>query len=237
MATSRSLASSVPGTQPVLQTPAAHNPRFVTASPDRQRNSGPLRIGNFSARLLRATRPNRRSSQPLAIGRTAHEHAGMRRPLFGIMWVTFGHLRPSGHIMPDHADDRGAVFLTLAPHDHPAYQPESDVCRSRPTSSWLIQIICSGPLICRGGGLSQAVGRRGRGRRRSRGLLAGAGRAAVGGWSSRGRRGWCGRWRQPSCWRSRRSGVGVGRACRPRPARQQHPARSGRRDLRGGGRR
>jgi hypothetical protein len=28
------------------------------------------------------------------------------------------HLRPSGHIMPDHAGDRGAVFLVLAPHDH-----------------------------------------------------------------------------------------------------------------------
>jgi hypothetical protein len=34
------------------------------------------------------------------------------------MWVTFGHLRPSGHIMPDHAGDRGAVLLVLAPHDH-----------------------------------------------------------------------------------------------------------------------
>jgi len=27
------------------------------------------------------------------------------------MWVIFDHLRPSGHIMPDHADDRGAVLL------------------------------------------------------------------------------------------------------------------------------
>ncbi len=43
------------------------------------------------------------------------------------MWVTFGHLRPSGHIMPDHAGDRGAVFLVLAPHDHPAYQAEAGV--------------------------------------------------------------------------------------------------------------
>src|SRR5215471_18366940 len=34
------------------------------------------------------------------------------------MWLTYGHLRPSGHIMPDHAGDRGAVFLVLAPHDH-----------------------------------------------------------------------------------------------------------------------
>jgi hypothetical protein len=40
------------------------------------------------------------------------------------MWVTFGHLRPSGHIMPDHAGDRGAVFLVLAPHDHFAYQAD-----------------------------------------------------------------------------------------------------------------
>jgi hypothetical protein len=29
--------------------------------------------------------------------------------------VSFAHLR---HIMPDHAGDRGAVFLVLAPHDH-----------------------------------------------------------------------------------------------------------------------
>ena len=36
------------------------------------------------------------------------------------MWVTFGHLRPSGHIMPDHAGDRGAVLLALAPHDPPS---------------------------------------------------------------------------------------------------------------------
>jgi len=41
-----------------------------------------------------------------------------QRPTRGIMWVTFGHLRPSGHIMPDHAGDRGAVLLDLAPHDH-----------------------------------------------------------------------------------------------------------------------
>jgi hypothetical protein len=33
------------------------------------------------------------------------------------MWVTFGHLRPSGHIMPDHGGDRGAALLVLAPHD------------------------------------------------------------------------------------------------------------------------
>ena len=42
------------------------------------------------------------------------------------MWVTFGHLRPAGHIMPDRAGDRGAVFLVLAPHDHLAYQTDAD---------------------------------------------------------------------------------------------------------------
>jgi len=40
------------------------------------------------------------------------------RPLIRIMWVIFDHLRPSGHIMPDHAGDRGAVLPVLAPHDH-----------------------------------------------------------------------------------------------------------------------
>src|SRR5690242_8841088 len=34
------------------------------------------------------------------------------------MWVIFDHLRPSGHIMPDHAGDRGAAWMVLAPHDH-----------------------------------------------------------------------------------------------------------------------
>ena len=32
--------------------------------------------------------------------------------------VIFDHLRPSGHIMPDHAGDRGAAWMVLAPHDH-----------------------------------------------------------------------------------------------------------------------
>jgi len=50
-------------------------------------------------------------------GGTSAESA-MGRTHLGIMWVTFGHLRPSGHIMPDHAGDRGAVLLVLAPHDH-----------------------------------------------------------------------------------------------------------------------
>jgi hypothetical protein len=41
-----------------------------------------------------------------------------KRSLIGIMWVIEDHLRPSGHIMPDHAGDRGAELLVLAPHDH-----------------------------------------------------------------------------------------------------------------------
>jgi hypothetical protein len=39
------------------------------------------------------------------------------RAVIGIMWVIEDHLRPSGHIMPDHAGDRGAELLVLAPHD------------------------------------------------------------------------------------------------------------------------
>src|SRR4029077_3688917 len=33
---------------------------------------------------------------------------------FGIMWVAFDHLYPSGRIMPDHAGDRGAADSGLA---------------------------------------------------------------------------------------------------------------------------
>ena len=36
----------------------------------------------------------------------AQESVG-RLPHCGIIWVTFGHLGPSGHIMPDHAGDQG----------------------------------------------------------------------------------------------------------------------------------
>ena len=44
-------------------------------------------------------------------------------PLIGIVWVIFDHLRPSGHIMPDHAGDRGAVPLDLGASRSPPYQP------------------------------------------------------------------------------------------------------------------
>jgi hypothetical protein len=40
------------------------------------------------------------------------------RPVIGIMWVIEDHLRPSGHIMPDHVGDRGAVRQILEPRDH-----------------------------------------------------------------------------------------------------------------------
>jgi hypothetical protein len=80
--------------------------------PDPSTAAGPARRGiydttNATPQLRALASPSRRSY----------------RTRSGIMWVTFGHLRPSGHIMPDHAGDRGAVFLVLAPHDHPAYQP------------------------------------------------------------------------------------------------------------------
>jgi hypothetical protein len=42
----------------------------------------------------------------------------LARAVCGIMWVIFDHHRPPGHIMPDHAGDRGAALLVLAPHDH-----------------------------------------------------------------------------------------------------------------------
>ena len=66
-----------------------------------------------------------------------HKNAMPELAHIGIMWVTFGHLRPSGHIMPDHAGDRGAVFLVLAPHDHLAYQAESDA------PAWSLGLACT----------------------------------------------------------------------------------------------
>ena len=40
------------------------------------------------------------------------------------MWVTFGHLRPSGHIMPDHGGDRGAAHLDPGASRSPPYQAD-----------------------------------------------------------------------------------------------------------------
>jgi hypothetical protein len=40
------------------------------------------------------------------------------------MWVTFGYLRPSGHIMPDHGGDRGAAHLDPGASRSPPYQPD-----------------------------------------------------------------------------------------------------------------
>ena len=37
------------------------------------------------------------------------------------MWVIFDHLRPSGHIMPDHVGDRGVVRLDFGASRSPAY--------------------------------------------------------------------------------------------------------------------
>jgi hypothetical protein len=46
-----------------------------------------------------------------------------------IMWVIFDHLRPPGHIMPDHAGDRGAVLPGPGASRSPPYQTEADVGR------------------------------------------------------------------------------------------------------------
>jgi hypothetical protein len=40
------------------------------------------------------------------------------------MWVIFDHLRPSGHMTPDHVGDRGAVRLDLGGSRLPTYQPD-----------------------------------------------------------------------------------------------------------------
>ena len=69
------------------------------------------------------------------------------------MWVTFGHLRPSGHIMPDHAGDRGTALLVLAPHDHLHIKQKRSARRAaRPRSR-----SCYGlTTICRRGSRRQA---------------------------------------------------------------------------------
>ena len=61
-------------------------------------------------------RPGRQADSR-AMPTHAHTMLFQRTPC-GIMWVIEDHLRPSGHIMPDHAGDRGAELLVLAPHDH-----------------------------------------------------------------------------------------------------------------------
>ena len=59
------------------------------------------------------------------------------RSISGIMWVIFDHLRPSGHIMPDHVGDRGAARLDLGASRSPTYQPEE--CASASGRSTLIR--------------------------------------------------------------------------------------------------
>jgi hypothetical protein len=95
-----------------------------------------------------------------------------RGTLIGIMLVTFGHLRPSGHIMPDHAGDRGAVPSVLAPHDHPAYQADQ-------VDGWRVaRPVVYGITGDRAGGLDRA-GRRGCAHSHSRPLPAEPGAAEV----------------------------------------------------------
>jgi hypothetical protein len=60
-------------------------------------------------------------------GATNYLGSSIERPDLGIMWVIFDHLRPSGHIMPDHAGDRGAVFTGPGASRSPPYQPDPDV--------------------------------------------------------------------------------------------------------------
>ena len=46
--------------------------------------------------------------------------------------MTFGHLRPPGHIMPDHGGDRGAAQLDLGASRSPPYQADADVLSGVP---------------------------------------------------------------------------------------------------------
>ena len=64
--------------------------------------------------------PARRESRHAQAGvqRTGQHPCPAKHAICGIMWVIFGHLRPPGHIMPDHAGDRGAVPSGPAPRDH-----------------------------------------------------------------------------------------------------------------------
>lgn len=111
---------SIPTTVVSNQRPGtpAHRPfPTVTGQLSREREHKPAEWHGSTAERAGMTR-----DPPCGLGKGPS--AIQTRPLIGIMWVTFGHLRPSGHIMPDHAGDRGAVFLVLAPHDHLAYQAD-----------------------------------------------------------------------------------------------------------------
>jgi hypothetical protein len=50
--------------------------------------------------------------------KTSASPSGRLRRRSGSQTRRSTHLRPSGHIMPDHAGDRGAAWMVLAPHDH-----------------------------------------------------------------------------------------------------------------------
>ncbi|HXL18579.1 MAG TPA: hypothetical protein VN961_13780, partial [Streptosporangiaceae bacterium] len=69
--------------------------------------------------------PDRSFPLGLVIGRKYSIEGGAipfgvkaRHAVLGIMWVIEDHLRPSGHIMPDHVGDRGAMRQILEPRDH-----------------------------------------------------------------------------------------------------------------------
>src|SRR5260370_37986956 len=72
------------------------------------------RIAAWELTFVTAAGRSGRDRTSRALGQSLDRSCTLR----GIMRVSFAHLRPSGHIMPDHAGDRGAVFLVLAPHDH-----------------------------------------------------------------------------------------------------------------------
>jgi hypothetical protein len=80
------------------------------------------------------------------------------------MWVTFGHLRPSGHIMPDHAGDRGAAWMVLAPHDHlhikqiRAFSRGLQDSGDRGARRWLVVRISGWRLWGRGSGRGRSRG-------------------------------------------------------------------------------
>src|SRR5690348_18448023 len=49
-----------------------------------------------------------------------------RNPHRGVIWVIFDHLRPSGHIMPDHGVNRDATHLDPGASRSPLWQPCAD---------------------------------------------------------------------------------------------------------------